>query len=146
MSQQQQRWRFGPVKPHIEDATLRSLYGIGIGAAFMGLGLGINELNRSQCGVGTGGCFGGNPVQAGVGFAFLGSLLGATTPQLRSKCTRSGRAMLGIVGAAVGVTAAGAIMDVRLFNARTGDPATWRTMGTGLVGLGVGAGVATAIC
>lgn len=145
-SQQPQKWSFGPVKPHLQDATVRSAYGIGIGAAFMALGLGINQLNKAQCTGSNIGCFGSNPVQAGVGFAFLGTLIGSTSPQLRSKCTRSGRAMLGIAGAAIGATAAGAIMNVRLFDARTTDPATFRTMSTGLVGLGVGAGVVTAIC
>jgi hypothetical protein len=140
----QKKWEFGPVKPHLQDAGVRSVYAFAVGAAFMGLGLGIDGINKSNCGAVQ--CFDGNPVQAGVGFAFLGTLVGGTGPTLRSKCTRSGRAILGIAGAAIGATAAGAIMNVRLFNARNGDPATIRTMGTGLVGLSLGTGIATAIC
>jgi hypothetical protein len=79
-------------------------------------------------------------------FAFLGALSTATGPQLSSKCNRSGRAIFGILGAVVGVSAAGAIADVRLLNASTFDPATIRTMSTGLLGLGIGTGVVTAIC
>ena len=138
-------WTFGPVKPHLSDAAVRTAWGLALGAAFMGAGLGIEALNHVQC-RGTGTCFGGNPVQAGIGFAFLGTLVGTTAPVLHTKCTRPGRAMLGMLGAVLGATAASLIIDERLFNARTGDPATWRTMGSGLVGMGAGAGIATAIC
>lgn len=140
----QQKWKFGPVKPHLQDAGLRSAYAFAAGAVFMGLGLGIDAINKSPCGAVQ--CFDGNPVQAGIGFAFLGTIVGGTGPTLRSKCTRSGRAILGIAGAAIGVTAAGAIMNVRLFDARDDDPATIRTMGTGLIGMSLGTGIVTAIC
>ncbi len=140
----QQKWKFGPVKPHVQDAGLRSAYAFAAGAVFMGLGLGIDAINKSNCGAVQ--CFDGNPVQAGIGFAFLGTLMGGTGPTLHSKCTRSGRAILGIAGAAIGATTAGAIMNVRLFDARNGDPATIRTMGTGLIGMSLGTGIATAIC
>lgn len=138
-------WTFGPVKPHVRDATKRTAYGLVGGALFMAVGLGIDELNQAQC-KGATACMGENPVQTGMSFAFLGTLLAATGPQWSSKCTRSGRAMLGILGAIVGSGAAGAIADVRLFNALRDDPASVRTMSAGLLGLGVGAGVATAIC
>lgn len=138
-------WSFGKPGPHIRDAGRRSLYGFVGGGIFMVIGLGVNALNASQCGARTI-CSMDNPVQAGIGFAFLGAVAGASGPQFSSKCTRSGRAILGIVGAAVGVTVAAAASGSPLMNAHSTDKATVKTMGTGLLGLGLGSGVVTAIC
>jgi hypothetical protein len=138
---QQGRQSFGS---RIVDAAKRTGSGVVIGGAFMTLGLGIDKLNRVQCGS-TSIC-NGNAVQAGSGFAFLGALIGASSPQYNSRCQRSTRGILGLVGAVVGMTAAGAIGDVRLMNARHNEPATIRTMSFALAGPAVGAGIATVIC
>jgi hypothetical protein len=144
---QRPRWTFGPLWPHVEDAGKRTALGFGLGAAFMGLGLGMERVSRMQCtGNGNGPCFTGNQVQAGIGWAFLGTLTGATNPLLHSKCTRSGRAVLAIVGAVVGTSVAGTIVDSKMFHAPRGEPATFRTMGSGLLGMSAGAGIAAAIC
>jgi len=111
----------------------------------MAVGLGFDQLNALQCS-GTVVCSSRNTVQTGLSFAFLGAVSAATRPQLSSKCNRSGRAIFGILGALVGVSAASAIADVKLLNAGTFQPATFRTMSTGLLGLSIGTGVVTAIC
>lgn len=111
----------------------------------MAIGLGFDKLNALQC-TGATVCSSRNTVQTGLSFAFLGAVSAATRPQLSSKCNRSGRAIFGILGAVIGVSAASTIADVRLLNAGTLQPATFRTMSTGLLGLSIGAGVATAIC
>jgi hypothetical protein len=137
-------WEFGPVRPHVRDAAIRSGSAL-IGATLlMGIGLGFEQINEAACKGSL--CTAKNTVQTGVSFAFLGALAGAVGRQLNSKCNRSGRAVLGIVGAIAGAAIAGAIADVRLLNSSPGDPATFRTMGTGLLGLSLGAGIATAIC
>ena len=138
------RWKFGPAMPHIRDAVTRTGYGLAFATIFMGLGLGIDKLNNAQCARNA--ICNGNPVQTGVSFAFLGAVTGATGPKLASQCTRSGRAILGIGGAVLGSWAAATIADVRLFNATQNDPATFRTMGSALLGMGAGAGIITAIC
>lgn len=137
-------WSFGPAKPHLVDAAKRTAYGFTGGAIFMALGLGVDRVNASQCRRTA--CGSRNPVQTGLAFAFLGAVSAGTRPQLSSKCNRSGRAIFGIVGAVVGVSAASAIADVRLLNASTFEPATFRTMSAGLLGLSIGTGVVTAIC
>jgi hypothetical protein len=144
-AQRATKWTFGPVMPHVKDAALRTVYGLGVGAAFMGLGIGMDKLNQQQCAGGLG-CFEGNPVQTGISFALLGVLFGGTGPTLHSKCTRSGRAMLGIVGGLIGTGVAGVIVDRKMFAARRGEPATFRVMGGGLLGMSAGAGIVTAIC
>ena len=110
----------------------------------MAVGLGVDQLNASQCRRRA--CGSHNPVQTGMTFAFLGALSAGTSPQLSSKCNRSGRAILGIAGAVAGVSVAASIADVRLLDANTLDPATFRTMSAGLLGLSIGTGVVTAIC
>lgn len=139
------QWSFGRPAPHVRDAARRTALGLGFGAIFMGFGLGIDRLNHAQC-TGNAACFAGNPVQTGMSFAFLGSLAGASAPQFASKCTRSGRAILGIIGAVAGASIVASAADVRLFSARSTDPATFRTMGFGLLGISAGAGIVTAIC
>lgn len=139
------RWSFGPTKPHLVDAVKRTAYGFTGGAILMAIGLGFDQLNALQC-TGTMVCSSRNTVQTGLSFAFLGAVSAATRPELSSKCKRSGRAIFGILGAVIGVSAASTIADVRLLNAGTLQPATFRTMSTGLLGLSIGAGVATAIC
>lgn len=137
-------WSFGPVKPHLVDAAKRTAYSFAGGAIFMALGLGVDQLNASQCRRTA--CGSHNPVQTGLSFAFLGAVSAGTRPQLSSRCNRSGRAVFGILGAVVGAAAASAIADVRLLNAGTFEPATIRTMSAGLLGLSIGTGVVTAIC
>jgi len=136
---------FGPIEPYLVDAVKRSAYALTGGAIFMAVGLGFDRLNASQCGARSV-CPARHTVQTGMSFAFLGAVTAGTGPQLSSNCSRSGRAILGIIGAAVGVSTAAAIADVRLLNADTFEPATFSTMSSGLLGLGVGTGVATAIC
>ena len=137
-------WAFGPTKPHLVDAVMRTGYGLVGGVLFMGLGLGIDKLNSAQCRANT--ICPGNPVQTGVSFAFLGALGGATGPQLSSKCNRSIRAIFGLIGEVVGVTIASKVADVKMLTATAREPATFKTMGSALLGLASGAGVATAIC
>jgi hypothetical protein len=138
-------WSFGPIGPHVTDASKRTALSVAWGAAFMGLGLGIDALNRQSCSGGAA-CFSGNPVQAGIGYGFLGAIIGSTGPQFHSKCTRSGRAVLAITGAVIGTGLAALATDSRMFSARRDDPATWKVMGGGLLGMSAGAGIVTAIC
>jgi hypothetical protein len=144
-AQRRAPWTFGPLWPHVEDAGKRTAYAVAFGALFMGAGLGIDKLNNSSCSGGAA-CFAGNPVQTGISFAFLGVLMGSSAPMLHSKCTRSGRAMLGIVGGILGTAVAGSIVDSKMFGAHRDEPATWKVMGGGLLGMSAGAGIATAIC
>lgn len=144
-AQRRQKWTFGPLWPHVEDAGKRTAFGIAGGAVFMMAGLGIDKLNSSTCSGGAA-CFNGNPVQTGISFAFLGVLFGSAPPQLHSKCTRSGRALLGMVGGIIGTSIAGNVVDSRMFGAHREERATWKTMGGGLLGMSLGAGIASSIC
>lgn len=139
------KWSFGPLRPHVVDAGRRSVTSLMFSTIFMGLGLGIDRLNAAQCNSKTI-CSIHNPVQAGTGFAFLGALVGGVGREYHSKCTRAGRAMLGILGASIGISTASLITDARMLTARNGDPATWKVMGSALAGLSLGTGVVTAIC
>ena len=137
-------WTFGPTKPHLVDAVKRTGRGLVGGLIFMGFGLGIDKLNNAQCRANT--ICPGNPVQTGVSFAFLGALGGATGPQLSSKCNRSVRAIFGLIGEVIGVTVASKVTGVPMLTAQRREPATFKTMGSALLGLSAGAGVASAIC
>ena len=139
------KWTFGPMGPHVADAGKRSIAALVYSTVFMGFGLGIDRLNAAQCSSRSI-CGLHNPVQAGTGFAFLGALVGGVGRDYHSKCTRSGRALLGVLGATVGISAASAIVNERMLTARPGDAATWKTMGSALAGLSLGTGIATAIC
>ncbi|HEX7939972.1 MAG TPA: hypothetical protein VF483_13370 [Gemmatimonadaceae bacterium] len=139
------KWTFGPLAPHVVDAGKRTVSSLAFSAVFMGFGLGIDRLNAAQCNSKTI-CSIHNPVQAGTGFAFLGALVGGVRPVLHSKCTSTGRALFGILGATVGISAASVIADERMLTAKNGDPATWKTMGSALAGLSLGTGIVTAIC
>src|SRR6185436_1089138 len=128
----QQRQPLGArIKPAAVDAVKRTGWATAMGTVLMAFGLGMDRLNRAQCGSNQ--ICNGNAVQAGASFAFLGALLGATGGQYHSNCSRSARAIFGIVGAVVGVSAASAIGDVRLLNANRMDPATIRTMSYALL-------------
>ena len=137
-------WTFGPTKPHLVDAVMRTGYGLVGGVIFMGFGLGIDRLNNAQCNKNT--ICPANPVQTGVSFAFLGALGGATGPKLSSKCGRSLRAIFGLIGEVIGVTVASKVAGVPMLTAQRGEPATFKTMSSALLGLSAGAGVASAIC
>ena len=139
------KWEFGRMGPHVADAGKRTISALAISTLFMGFGLGIDRLNAAQCNSKSI-CSIHNPVQAGTGFAFLGALVGGVGPVLHTKCTRSGRALLGILGATIGISAASAISGERMLTAKNGDPATWKTMGSALAGLSLGTGIVTAIC
>ncbi|HEX7939973.1 MAG TPA: hypothetical protein VF483_13375 [Gemmatimonadaceae bacterium] len=138
-------WTFGPAKPHAVDAMKRTGYGLAGGAAFMLLGLGVDKLNHLQCTSRTP-CIGGNALQTGASFAFLGAVAVGSGPVLHSHCTRTGRAVLAIIGAWLGGVTASRMLGESIFSGAATGKATWKTMGSALGGLSVGTGVVTAIC